>query len=498
MKKKRLLILILSILLGVLLSGCGKKDDSASPEHSTEEDSQTESVSEEEPETESVSEEDEDEDDEADNDSDKKSNKTKSALPEYFLSKYGDYSYSETALVRTYRYAFLHLSDDFGASHSALKRQIKLMNSDIKNARDERFSNEAEILSDWYASGNEYAPEAFRDEWNVYVTRSDEKYFSALVEQEQDSMVGDFIDKHYKGYNWDTESGKEITLSDILKDEDGFYDELTKSISGWIQDSTTDNSWDYDALNDKIRDLMNTGEMTWTFFPQGVQVWVDSYIFSPESTGVFFFFDDTDGDAKYFRKEYVNSVPDEWIVMPVKGTYQFYDLEDDGDHDSIIISDRTDLVETEVGELFAYEGIYIGVDDDWKEVETKVSGGSEPTDVYLVHQDKKTVLLASHNEYTCPYLNTWLLTGKKISEADELTAHIEYVPASEREGDETYEPYYVPRDPSSINVVIVSKDDPDDETEAAITLNPDGIFTEKGSGISNLKDKKKKQLSESK
>lgn len=487
---------MLLILLGLLLSGCGKKDDNSSTEASTEEGSQTETVSEE----------DEEDDDKNDDGSGKKSRKkdpsdekaSDSALPEYFISKHGDYDYSEHAMVRSYRYSFLHLSDDFGDSHSGLRKSINSLNKDIESAREDRFSDEAEILSDWYASGNEYAPSAFNDEWNVYVTRSDEKYFSAVEEQRQDSMVGDFVDIHYTGYNWDTESGKEITLSDILKDEDGFYDELTESISGWIKNTTEDDSWDYDALNDKIRDLMNTGEMTWAFFPQGVQVWIDSYIFSPESAGIFFFFDDTDGDAKYFKKEYVNSVPDEWIVMPIKGSTQFYDLEDDGDHDSIIISDRGDLVEVEGGEIFTYEGIYIGVDDDWKEVETKVSGGSDPTDVYLVHQDKKTVLLTSHNEFTCPYLNTWLLSGKKIEEADELTAHFAYVPESEREGDETYEPYYVPDDPASFDVVLVSKDDPDDETKAQITLNPDGTFTQNGSGVGGAKKNKNKTLSKSK
>lgn len=482
----KIISVFLTIALLFSFTGCGKDDSSLADKIKGDIESETEESTEEEESEDSDDKEDEDKSEEVteeatEEDETEADDAASLTRPQYYIAKHYDYNYAGDVLESDHRYSYLKLSKAYGDEHSPLRKSIKKMNKVIEEAEQDRLEEEKKIISGW---DNPSDLEAFHDEWNIYVTRSDEKYFSVVTEQRQDSLVGDLTDVDYTGYNWDTETGEEIELSDILKDEDGFYDELTDSVYNWMGNSVADNNWDIENLNDTLRDYMNTGDITWAFFPQGVQVWIDAYIFSPEAFGVFYFFTDEELDAKFFKDDVVDSVPDEWIMMPVKNDYIFLDLDDKDEHESILISDATDLIEYDGAEMIRCKGVNIGVEHNWKEIKSGVDT-ERPYDVFLVHQDHQTVLLATNEDDDPVTICSYLLSNKKVKQVDEIDAHFSYVSKDEQD-DESFTPYYAPNDPSSIKVSVASADDPDDETETVMSLDADGLFKEKDSS----KDKK--------
>ena len=470
--------ILLCISLAISLTGCGDKGDGTEKEQTEEQTEEEKKDSEDNTEnsTESTGAGTaEEEGGKADDTGEK---------PLFFISTHSDWNYDGDILRGDHHYGYLHFSHDFGDSHPDLLKQIDKINTEIRDGEKERLENEENTITEWNAS-HEYDIAPYHDEWNIYVTRSDETYFSVLYESEQDSYVGDLNQYSFKGYTYYTDSGKEIKLSDMLKDEDGFYDELTESIEEHLKESLGDNYMKGDELNKRLREMMDEGTASFVLNPQGVQVWIDSYNLSPECMSTFFFFGDEE-DAAYFKDEFTGSVPDEWIMMPMKGATQCYDAEDDGKVDTINVTDQYDLRESGESEEYYITGLNVAVDDDAKVFPAKTGEASDPYDVYLVHKDNKTVLMAFHYEYVNAYINTWSVNGKQIKEADELMGHFAYVPADEQEGTETYVPYYAPNDLSSMDIFLISNDDPEDETEATMALDPDGTFSETGkkSGIS--------------
>ena len=99
--------------------------------------------------------------------------------------------------------------------------QIEKLNDTIRDAEKNRLKDEKDIIKDWYADGSKYDISPYHDEWNIYVARSDETYFSVIVEAKQDSSVGDYYDVSFTAHTWYTQTGKEISLSDVFPEEDG-------------------------------------------------------------------------------------------------------------------------------------------------------------------------------------------------------------------------------------------------------------------------------------
>ncbi len=476
----RILVLL---FISCLFTGCGKaREDTPSAEQSVEQ--TEESTGKEEADKNEKPEDDNEESSEEGGSDDKEA--VFREKPEFFISKHSDWKYDGDTLCGDHQYNYLHFSDDFGDSHTELLKQIDKINDTVRDAEKERLEKEQETIDEWNAS-HEYDISPYHDEWNIYVARSDETYFSVLSESMQESSVGDFNSYTFKGYTYYTDSGKEIKLSDMLKDEDGFYDELTEGIEGHLKESLGDDYMKGEELNKRLREMMDDGSASFVLNPQGVQIWIDSYQISPECMSTFFYFGDKE-DKAYFKDEFTESVPDEWIMMPMKGSTQCYDAEDDGSIETINASDQYDLRETGESEEYYITGLTVGAGDDWKEYPAKTGEATDPYDVFLVHKDNKTVLMAFHYEYVYAYINTWSVNGKEIKEADELLGHFSYVPTDEQEGTETFVPYYVPNDLSSMDICLISNDDPEDETEVTMALNADGTFSEKGkkSGVSGV------------
>ncbi|MBR3057333.1 MAG: hypothetical protein IKG93_05120 [Clostridiales bacterium] len=211
------------------------------------------------------------------------------------------------------------------------------------------------------------------------VFRADEKittvYFPYLSER-QDGKEVTFENL----INYDTATGKKITLSEVVKDKKRFV-ELAK-------DSIMDTLTEYDLEKYKEEDVLsflNSDDVPFTLDYSGITVYFDigvyrRYMRAPAHIGYI-------GNEDVFNGEYFDSLPENYVLhlSPKKDFY--WDLDGDGKTEKI----RVDIdVQHQFYEIGSFS---IQVDDQETKVDTSASGGDEIADyLTLVHTNGKDFL----------------------------------------------------------------------------------------------------------
>ena len=324
----------------------------------------------------------------------------------------------------------IHVIDEDG-SYEELSAQLEALNDDF--------------VADVYDKGSKDIVS------NICVRRTDDKVFSFVHEYREPDGERDYV--RIRGYSFLIDSGEKLELSDIVEDEDGFYELLADELYNNVMEDMTimagEFNIDVDAFDAEsaISDCLKDNRYGWVLDPQGVTFWFENVnaLINHASATVLF---STDKEGKIFNEEYAGNAPDEWIMRIPEGysSETYFDCNDDGLMDSIYwyedtVYETDDYFDSGLG--FQYNGRYFepyemcpSNDVPWSHYRA-----------YLMHKDKKTVLVTHHYEEVESVWNSFTLEFDYAKSVDTVYAYPEYENYSDSASG-----WLIPMDMSAIRV----------------------------------------------
>ena len=464
MRNKFLTVTVIFLMCTVLLAGCGKDKDNSDisdklkekaaaasekeEEEKTTDPSKNRALKEDEPEEEVIR-----------------------GVPELLLFRQNAYEWGEdnTAAIE-HHYTYLMLDGESAKSNRALA-------ASLEDARDEILSKQSEAWEKDLKSIEENELIIFDESWKVYLRRADEEYLSFVTEYCGEGLFDDGAYTEYTAHTYRVDGGKEIALSEVIADEDAFYDLLSKKMYESINSKlrqyySTDIADDKETFKDDLKDYMKSGELAWTLDPFGVTCYLQAYIKSPfAESAVIQFSEDT--KHTIFTDEFRDSAKDEYVIQVPGYVGSYIDINDSGVPVYVNASEFYDYSETY--DDMELSGMHLSCAGDWKNIPMTMPGGTDYYNIFLIHKDGSTVVLESHDEYDTSFINTCKLARHEVEEADSIRGCLEW--ASEKDYDidgEGYTPVYVPSNPSGIRVLTGDGDYAQDWSPAVINVDTKG------------------------
>ena len=347
----------------------------------------------------------------------------------------------------------------------------------LEAARDEMFSKRKETWNKDLKSIEENELISFDESWNVYLRRADEEYLSIVTEFRSEGMYDDVAYTEYTAHSYHVNGGKEIAFSDVIANEDAFYDLLTEkiyeSVGSKLQEYySVGIDTDKETLKKDLKDYMRSGELAWTLDPFGVTCYLPAYKAAPFAESATILFSD-DRDNMIFNDEFRNSARDEYVIQIPGYVGSYIDINDSGVPAYVKASELYDY--NAENDEFYLSGLYISCTGDWKDIPVTMPGGTDFYNIFLLHRDGETVLFENHDEYDQSFINTYVLARHEVREADSIRGCLEW--ASQKDYDingEGYTPVYVPTDPSKIRVLTGDGEFAGDWSPAVLNIDTKG------------------------
>lgn len=180
--------------------------------------------------------------------------------------------------------------------------------------------------------------------------------------------------------NYDTATGKKITLSDVVKDKKRFVELAKDSIMETLPEFDLERYKEADVL-----DFLNSDDVPFTIDYSGITIYFDigiyrRYMRAPAHIGYI-------GNEDVFNGEYFDSIPENYVLHLSPNKDFHWDLDGDGKTENI----RVDIdVQHQFYEIGSFS---IRVDDQETKVDTSGSGGDEIAEfLTLVHTHGKDFL----------------------------------------------------------------------------------------------------------
>lgn len=186
-----------------------------------------------------------------------------------FVNKYTHYDYRATDDDITYMTMYYDQISIADSGYEDLKNQLAVLNEEAKNRGEEFLVTEEENARELLSSGwgNSYF-----EECSFKLNRADNKMFS--VSECTSSYYGGAHGSYYlNGHNYDSSSGKELSLRDISTDYDRVYQETMNKLS-----SLNANGGFFESYPDTVRDIFY-GEhgANWYADLQGIHIVFNQY-----------------------------------------------------------------------------------------------------------------------------------------------------------------------------------------------------------------------------
>ncbi|WP_026659782.1 hypothetical protein [Butyrivibrio sp. AC2005] len=395
------------------------------------------------------------------------------ALPRFYISKEREEKKVDGDYIGEYSYDQIHIESE-GNAYKTLENELDRINSDIA-------SQEQEVPN---------------EDCNICVRRADEDVMSFVTEYSWTGDEGGYIE--IRGHSYDMKSGSELQLTDIVKDEELFYDTLATELSYVVTRKmiayTGENDMELIDCKEAMEECIRENRAGWVLDPQGITFWFDNInaVLSCTTASVLFI-DDTDGAI--FKNEYITKAPEEWIMqVPGHFTETKFDYGLDGSTDTI--SWGPGEAENDVYGTYT-SGICVNYNAKYYDAADICPGDGLPWENYeamLIYKDKKAVLLISHDEDIVSYIDTFDLKNDEARKADNMVGALAWISSPTSYG------VYVPTDPSAIEIhTVLDAESEEDAKSQYLSVDADGMMTVKGANgdVSEESDKKKSDSTES-
>ena len=287
-----------------------------------------------------------------------------------------------------YQYPKFYLDEEDGISYPELKAAFESYNSRVE-------SNENAVLDDLESYYEAYVETYTEDTWcqitseiTARALRADSNAVSILYESYD--YEGGVHGYHYTGgMNFDTGTGKELTLGDVVEDKDAFIELVSEAFSrdygddGLVDAGEMLKEWDF-ASNENI---------LWTIDPTCVSIYFAPYVLGSYADGeqvVSVFFDEA---PEVFCETYRMACED--YVLPITSSKPVSILSSSGERENISV----DLETVRYDDYDEYQvGYTIG------DTKLMAQWSCYGADSYLVHVDGKNYIYAFQsmdNDDTC-------------------------------------------------------------------------------------------------
>ncbi len=220
------------------------------------------------------------------------------------------------------------LDDEWAEKYPALQKTLREINESVEEDAWETYDG---MIRDWHEMHDQgYGYDIpMTDERRLRIARADSEVFSVAGYSES-YMGGAHGYYFYSGASFEPETGRQIELSDVICDEEGFREAVYEQLDDWYEDS---------LLMDEVRgylDEYTLDRYTWMLGPQGVSVYFSPYEIGAYASGapeVIILFDEYPElfTSKYQKTEDGFTVPvNEWQDLKL-------DITGDGRADSFMV-----------------------------------------------------------------------------------------------------------------------------------------------------------------
>lgn len=312
---------------------------------------------------------------------------------------------------------------------------------------------------------------------SVYVRRAGSDVFSFVCEYREPDGEGDYVEM--RGRSYDTATGKELKITDVVKDEDGFYKLLSKSLYYTVMKDMMIYAADIDMADfdsdAAMRECLDKGRYGWVLDPQGVTFWFENVnAMIGHATACILFAADKDGTI--FNPEYSGKIPDKWM-MEIPGCYSDtgFDYDDNGTLD--VIAWNAESMEDDNNTDWT-SGISALYNDRYFIASEVCPGDNMPWShnrAFLMHKDKKTVLLFQYFEEVEPVWAAFTLENDYIHKAGRVSY---YYPEYAQYSDDQASAEIIPTDMSAIKVYPdMGGDETTTRPKLKLDIDPEGQIT---------------------
>jgi len=398
-------------------------------------------------------------------------NETSKGVPKLLLFRQNAFEWGEDSIPAIkHQFTYLLLDGESAGTYKALA-------ASLEDARDEMLSKQQEAWDKDLKSIKENDLIHFDESWKVYLRRADEKYLSFVSESCSEGLFDDGAYTEYTAHSYYVDSGKEIALSDVIADENAFFDLLSdkmyESINYNLQQYYSDDMGiDKETFKNELKDYMKSGKLTWTLDPFGVTCYLSAYTRAPFADSSVILFSE-DVDHTIFTDDFRESARDEYVIQLPGYIGSDIDVNDSGVPSYVDATEFYDY--NEEYDDMELSGLHLSCAGDWKNIPTTMPGGTDFYNIFLIHKDGSTIILENHDEYDTSFLNTYVLARHELREGDSARGCLEW--ASQKDYDingEGYTPVYIPTDPARIRVLTGDGDYAEDWSPAVISTDSKG------------------------
>ena len=320
-----------------------------------------------------------------------------------------DYSYDgdwkDQKTLFSSKVAQIKLMDD---SHEKLQDALKALNQSALDDQKSVIDENKEYAEQEYASNPDMVEYTF--DRDILVARSDETVLSMAV------MEGSYLGGAHPfgmttGRTYDTQTGKELSLKDVVSDYDGIYEYVKKQL-----EENYDQSMFFEDYQDTLQKMFydesgDYGTVQWTISQTGLSIYFNQYDLAPYVAGsqqVDIFFK---AQPQLFQSRYVVE-KESYSKVIRENSSCFADVNGDGKEEEISYSVARD----EYGFGGAITVTCDGQTFDTAEVDKDASDaygayGAYSSEGYVLHtSDGRTYLYLQHlddNDYR--YMNVFRL-----------------------------------------------------------------------------------------
>lgn len=223
----------------------------------------------------------------------------------------------------------LQLDDETAALYPALARSLALQSEDYTVSAESAAEEGDEVNEAYNAS-----PDSFRTITQITTMRphrADSSLLSILVTVQGTRAWGDSLTVN--GITFDPATGERLFLTDLVKDWEGLgraLKEAAQAQYGELLSETAEEEIDHMLL-------YGGRNASWTADPQGLTFYMSPGTIAPAEQGILPVLVFTKGNESLYA-ESVKNVPKAYAVFPVIGTSLYYDLNEDGAADRILLS----------------------------------------------------------------------------------------------------------------------------------------------------------------
>ena len=327
-----------------------------------------------------------------------------------------DYIYDDQKNINIIDYSY-QVPELEGASkekYPALNEMLEKHFGDYSGKMDEYVNEHKDtalnsILSDKDIDYKEFLPYTYNSDVNI--RRADDSILSFVYFIRENSGVDSEAEEHIRAVSFDTETGKELKLSDIVADTEGLVKLLLPALTENARADFEGAGFSFSDIEksfpENVSKNINEGAYEWSYDPTGITLYFERNVLGPVMAQVFVPFD-ADRDNTVFKNIKKASDTDDYVVYFNVGSQMNFDVNGDGKMDTLKLNTISDEWDESLNLEIEYNG-------RTQNFELEMAYELFPM---LVHKDGRTWLLLNYLEYDWTILDVYRFTDSEVRSSD--------------------------------------------------------------------------------